>query len=128
GSGVVDLVGGELIGTATETLSSVLDFDDFSSRPVTIAAAAGTPLDEDAISYTVRPNTTLDIGSPSEDGTILWHTNDAVGNFLTVDVQAGTLKAADDQFFSLTQGQTTVDAGATLDVAGSTAPSPTSRA
>jgi hypothetical protein len=77
-------------------------------------------LDENATTYTINGNVTLEIGSSGFNGTVLWHNNagSSPGAGLVVDVFGGTLKAADDQFFSLTQRETTVEAGATIDVAG----------
>jgi hypothetical protein len=63
GSGAVEVNGGELTGGvngAPVTLSNALGFEGNS----TIAAADGTTLIEDASSYSVLPNTTLNFGSP----------------------------------------------------------------
>jgi hypothetical protein len=110
GSGFVFITGGELLATTNETFSNTLVFTGG-----TIAAAPGTILNEDATTYDLDG---LNIGSPGEDGTILWHSGRYEFSNFPVDVQAGTLKAADDGFSSLTRFSTKVDAGATLDVAG----------
>ena len=89
----------------------------------TIAAAHGPTLNENASSYVLDTNAILNIGSPGEDGTVLWHTNPGSFGSGAVDgvrVQAGTLRAADDSFSLLVEegSTTTLDAGATVDVAG----------
>lgn len=103
GSGTVSLFGGELLASKDETLTNALNIFDTS----TIAATHGTTLIEDASSVTIRSNSTLNIGSPGEDGTILWRTNGAssVSSPATdaVHVQAGTLKALDANFSELVE-------------------------
>jgi hypothetical protein len=79
-------------------------------------------LNENASVLTVFTGTTLNVGSPGEDGTILWRTNSGsvIGADATVDVQAGTLKAGDANF-SLLLGFASLDeiaAGAAIDLAG----------
>ena len=117
GVGTVTMTGGELLGTANENIFNALNIAIAS----TIAAAHGTTLNENSTNYTVNANTTLNIGSPGEDGTILWHTNAGSSASSTDDihVQAGTLRAADASFSLLVGGvaQTTVDSGATIDIA-----------
>ena len=121
GTGTVTFGGGELLATANETLTNALLFSGSS----TIAAAHGTTLNENASSYSVNGNSTLNFGALGQDGTILWHTpGDAAIDppFPAIDVQAGTLKGADSNFgFFLDDEPITVAAGATLDVAGSSA-------
>ena len=120
GSGTVSLFGGELLASKDETLTNALNIFDTS----TIAATHGTTLIEDASSVTILSNSTLNIGSPGEDGTILWRTNGAssVSSPATdaVHVQAGTLKALDANFSELVGSgvQTTVSAGGTIDLGG----------
>jgi fibronectin-binding autotransporter adhesin len=123
GSGAVSISGGELLGTANETLANQLSLSGTS----TIAAAHGTTLNENPTTYAISANTTLNFGSPGEDGTVLWHTNTGSSisfPFPGVTVQAGTLKGADANFsFILNNGaQTAVDAGASIDVAGFNTP------
>ncbi|HLX99048.1 MAG TPA: FG-GAP-like repeat-containing protein [Roseiarcus sp.] len=123
GGGTIAMSGGELLGTANETLGNQLSFSGTS----TIAAAHGTTLNENAPNYSISANTTLNFGSAGQDGTVLWHTN-AGSNisfpFLGVTVQAGTLKGADASFsFILNNAaQTTIDSGATVDLAGFNTP------
>jgi autotransporter-associated beta strand protein len=117
GAGTVALSGGELLGTANETLSNGLTFSGTS----TIAAAHGTTLNENASFQSTAANAVLNFGSVGEDGTILWHTGGAAFALpISVNVQAGTLKAADNNLSFLVNNasQTTVAAGATIDVAG----------
>jgi hypothetical protein len=119
GSGAISMSGGELLATANETLGNALTLSGTS----TIAAAHGTTLNENAANYAISANTTLNFGSPGEDGTVLWHTgagSSITFPFLGVTVQAGTLKGADASFgfFLGNASQTTVDAGASIDLAG----------
>ena len=122
GGGTIAMSGGELLGTANETLGNQLSLSGTS----TIAAAHGTTLNENAPSYAIGANTTLNFGSAGQDGTVLWHTN--TGNisfpFPGVTVQAGTLKGADGAFSFILDNaaQTTVDAGASIDLAGFNTP------
>jgi autotransporter-associated beta strand protein len=117
GAGTVTLSGGELLATANETLTNALSFSGSS----TIAAAQGTTLNENASSFNVAPSSTLNFGALGEDGTILWHTSETTFSspLPAINVQAGTLKGADDSFgFFLDDEPITVAAGATLDLAG----------
>jgi len=123
GGGTIAMSGGELLGAANETLANQLSLSGTS----TIAAAHGTTLNENPTTYSISANTTLNFGSPGEDGTVLWHTNSGSSisfPFPGVTVQAGTLKGADASFsFILNNAaQTTVDSGATLDLAGFNTP------
>jgi hypothetical protein len=120
GSGAVSLFGGELLASKDETLTNALNISDSS----TIAATHGATLIEDTSSVTILSNSTLNIGSPEEDGTILWRTNGAISVSSpatdAVHVQAGTLKALDANFSELVGSgvETTVSAGGTIDLAG----------
>ncbi|HEY1862991.1 MAG TPA: hypothetical protein VGG77_04715 [Roseiarcus sp.] len=120
GAGAVSVTGGELLATASETLSNQLTFSGTS----TIAAAHGTTLNENSTGYTIDGNTTLNIGSLGQDGTILWSTNSASSILMpttdSVEVQGGTLEAADGNLSLLLGGakRTTVATGGTIDVAG----------
>ena len=118
GTGAVTVSGGELLGTANETVTNHLVFSGSS----TIAAAHGTTLNENASNYFISANTTLNFGSPGQDGTVLWHTGGGSNSipFPGVHIQAGTLKAADADFSRILSNaaQTTVDAGASIDLAG----------
>jgi autotransporter-associated beta strand protein len=118
GTGAIRLSGGELLTTANETITDALNFSGTS----TIAAADGTTLNEEASNDSLTANTFLNIGAPGEDGTILWHTNDLGGvRASAIDIRAGTLKSGDGELSLLLDdaAQTKVDAGATVDVAGS---------
>jgi autotransporter-associated beta strand protein len=118
GAGTITLSGGELLASANETLTNALSFSGSS----TIAAAHGTTLAENASSINIAASSTLNFGALGEDGTILWHTPGSInfGSPLPViNVQAGTLKGADNLFgFFLEEEAVTVAAGATLDLAG----------
>ena len=118
GTGAVSMSGGELLTTTNQTLTNALNFSGTS----TIAAAHGTTLDENSSAYTIDQNAIVNIGAPGEDGTVLWHSGPHDSSGGSIDVQAGTLKAADPNLDEITQSglglPTTVDAGATIDVAG----------
>jgi hypothetical protein len=118
GTGVVTVNGGELLGTANATFANALDL----SGNVTMAAANGTTLNENASSYQFAANMTLNFGARGEGGTILWHTGvgSAVPPLGDINIQAGTLVGADSGFSSIFSNspQTTVAAGATLDLGG----------
>jgi autotransporter-associated beta strand protein len=119
GAGIVTVSGGELLGTANETLGNALTVSGTS----TIAATHGTTLNENASTYAISANTTLNFGSPGEDGTVLWHTNTGSSisfPFNGVHVQAGMLAGADANFSFILENasQTTVDTGASIDLAG----------
>jgi hypothetical protein len=123
GGGTIAMSGGELLGTANETLGNQLSLSGTS----TIAAAHGTTLNENPTNYSISANTTLNFGSAGQDGTVLWHTNSgsSIGfPFPGVTVQAGTLKGADASFSFILDNaaQTTVDAGASIDLAGFNTP------
>ena len=118
GTGAISLSGGELLTTANETIVDALNFSGTS----TIATAHGTRLNENASNLSFAANATLNIGSPGDDGTILWRTNGLSGvQASAIDIRAGTLKSGDGQLSLLLDdaAQTTVDAGATVDVASS---------
>jgi hypothetical protein len=71
GTGPIALSGGELLTTTNATIAGMLAF----SGPSTIAAAHGITLNENASSCVIGANANINIGSPGEDGTVLWHTN-----------------------------------------------------
>ena len=64
GTGTVTGSSAELLATANETLTNALILSGVS----TIAAAHGKTLNEDASSYSVSANTTLNFGAPGQDG------------------------------------------------------------
>ncbi|HEY6518830.1 MAG TPA: FG-GAP-like repeat-containing protein [Roseiarcus sp.] len=121
GTATVTQSGGELLGTANETLTNALNL----SGSVTIAAAHGTTLTEKASSYIIAGSSTLNFGAPGQDGTVVW----AAGNSTTVlpvpaiNVEAGTLKgSANGELGAFLEGKpVTVAGGATLDLAGNSA-------
>ena len=118
GTGMITVNGGELLGTANATLANALSL----AGNVTIAAANGTTLNENASAYQLAANTALNFGAPGEGGTVLWHTGagSIVPAWADINIQAGTLKGADSRFASIfgNSPQTTVAAGATLDLGG----------
>jgi fibronectin-binding autotransporter adhesin len=118
GTGAVAVNGGELLGTADASFANALAL----SGNVTIAAANGTTLNENASSYQLAANTTLNFGAPGEGGTIIWHTGagSVVPALGDITIQAGALIGADSRFASIfaNNPQTTVAAGATLDLGG----------
>jgi hypothetical protein len=68
GTGTVTQSGGELLATASETLTNVLSL----SGDLSIAAAHGTTLTEKASDYSVAGGSTLNFGAPGQDGTVIW--------------------------------------------------------
>jgi len=121
GAGVVTVNGGQLLATANTTLANALNL----AGNVTIAAANGKTLNENASAYTLAAGATLNFGASGEGGTIIWHTGagSVVPSLGDMTVQAGTLKGADSGFSSIFSHspQTTVAAGATLDLGGHSA-------
>jgi autotransporter-associated beta strand protein len=117
GAGTVSLSGGELLATASETLSNGLSFSGSSD----IAAAHGTTLSAFE-SPSISPNSTLNFGAPGQDGIVSWAAvGFAISKPITVNVVAGTLKAASSStadILDFVDQPTTVDAGATLDTGG----------
>jgi autotransporter-associated beta strand protein len=117
GAGNVSLSGGELLATASETLSNGLSFSGTS----TIAAAHGTTLSATG-SLFINANSTLNFGAPGQDGVVSWApAGYSISKPITVNVVAGTLKAASSftaDVLDFVDQPTTVDAGATLDTGG----------
>jgi autotransporter-associated beta strand protein len=123
GSGQLTLAGGELLAVASETLANPLIFQGPGSSPttVTIAAAHGTGLTlNGSLGWSFGPNITLDFGAAGVDGVVVWHTPaGSAGSPVAVNVRAGTLRAGDSGFLDLLLSPTTtVDSGATIDLAG----------
>ncbi|HEX5499870.1 MAG TPA: autotransporter-associated beta strand repeat-containing protein, partial [Thermomicrobiales bacterium] len=117
GAASVALTGGELLATADETLSGALTVVANSI----VAAAHGKTFNVGAGGWSFNVGT-LQFGAAGQDGTVVF--NSSAGNLGTADgpieVAAGTLKAGNANF-SLLVGHdpsTTVDSGATLDLAG----------
>jgi hypothetical protein len=89
GTGTVTQTGGELLGTANETLTNALSLSGTS----TIAAAHGTTLTEKMSTYNIAENSTLIFGAPGQDGTVDWDgTAGDVTEPLPIQVRAGTFK------------------------------------
>jgi fibronectin-binding autotransporter adhesin len=117
GTAAVTQTGGELLATASETLTNAL----LLSGNSTIAAAHGTTLIEKASDYHVSGGSTLNFGAPGQDGTVVWAAagGSVTSPFPVVNVQAGTLKGANDALsFLLGGAPVMVAAGATLDLVG----------
>jgi FG-GAP-like repeat len=117
GAGTVNLSGGELLATANETLANDLGF----SGTTTIAAAHGTTLNETG-AVAIAASSTLNFGALGQDGVVVWSpATYGIGTPITVNVVAGTLKAASNfiaDIISFGAEPTTVDAGATFDLGG----------
>jgi FG-GAP-like repeat len=117
GTGRIYLTGGELLGTASETLINELSI----SGTTTIAAAHGTTLNETGF-IDLSANSTLNFGAVGQDGVVVWKPSGySISTPFTFNVVAGTLKAANSflsGMISFGAQPTTVDAGATLDLGG----------
>ena len=121
GSASFELFQGQLRATATETINNALVID----RQGTISAAAGKTLTLNNGNWWIQ-NTTTDIqfGTDSDTGTIVWRTASPLGDDgHDILVQGGTLKGGDANFGTLFTNafETTVNAGAKLDLAGADA-------
>jgi autotransporter-associated beta strand protein len=127
GPGNLQIIGGELLATATETISNALAlFGNF-----TIAAAHGQTLTTSTTQpWSLTGNgapETISFGATGQDGVVALNapSGTSIGNpgQYTVVVQAGALKlAAPNAAFLLAEDNATlVQAGATLDIAGFTA-------
>jgi fibronectin-binding autotransporter adhesin len=121
GTGTLTQSGGELLATASETLTNVL----LLSGNSTIAAAHGTTLTEKSTNWHIAGASTLNFGAPGQDGTVVWAAMDgsiSAPPFPPINVQAGTLKGANGDLSFLLGGSTlVVAAGATLDLTGNSA-------
>jgi len=116
GTGTVTQTGGELLGTANETLTNALTLSGTS----TIAAAHATMLTEKMSSYNIAANSTLIFGAPGQDGTVVWDGTDGdVTEPLAIQVRAGTLKGGNAAFGAFLEGSSIgIATGATLDLTG----------
>ncbi len=122
GGGTLTMTGGELLGTANETIAN----NTVLNGSVTIAAAHGTTLaiGSGGLQLTQAANDTYVFGALGQDGTVLLdasapgYSDNAQG---TTEVRYGTLMMVNADFGGLpTPGrQFIVDAGATLDLSGS---------
>jgi autotransporter-associated beta strand protein len=117
GTGTVTQSGGELLATASETLTNALSLSGSS----TIAAEHGTTLTEKSPGVSVAAGSTLNFGSLGQDGTIVWDAAPSTTSpFSAINVQAGTLTGESGAlFFLFLDSPIMVAAGATLDLAGS---------
>jgi autotransporter-associated beta strand protein len=122
GSGELTLAGGELLATASETLTNQLELNaGGAAATVTIAAAHSKVLTlNGSLGWTFGANMTLDFGAPGVDGVVVWHTPaGSSGAPVAIDVHAGTLRAGDSNLSTLfSTGLTTISSGATIDLAG----------
>ena len=120
GSGEVGLADGELEAIKSLSFQNQLSIVDSP----TIAAANGATFTIGADAAWTTNYGSITFGATGQDGTVLW--SDAAGDTIqdpgvyTIDVAAGTLKAADGGLNVLfnNAGVATVGAGATLDIAG----------
>ena len=116
GGGALEISGGELIATVSETLTNPLSM----SGGFTIAAAPGTTLNLDgSAAWSLSGGATVNFGAPGVTGVVVWHTpsGSSIGTGVTVNVRGGVLRAGDAGFSSLLE-RPTVSAGATIDLAG----------
>jgi len=121
GTATVSLDGGEVSAMKTETIANKLVL---SGSAVALDAAAGTTADFGgggwALANTNQP-LTVQFGSSSRTGTVVWHTpaeSSTAGNVF-VDVAGGTLEAGDASLSNLLNNRgVTVAKNATIDLAG----------
>jgi fibronectin-binding autotransporter adhesin len=123
GPGGVVTSGGELLAGATESIGNQLTMNG----NFTIAAAHGQTLTIGTGGWFLNASgQTITFGAPGQDGTVLWSTAGGGGTIgnpsagFTVLVQAGTLRAADNQFgflFSF-DTRTAIRPAGTIDAAG----------
>ncbi|HEY1710712.1 MAG TPA: autotransporter-associated beta strand repeat-containing protein, partial [Rhizomicrobium sp.] len=118
------LSAGEQTALASATIANNLSLFQ-GGTTATIDAAAGQTLDIGSGGWTLNDAgiPTLQFGSATETGTVIWHSASGTvtgGGGYKVNVAGGTLQAGDSSFSSFTTNanNTTVAAGATLDVAG----------
>jgi autotransporter-associated beta strand protein len=120
GAGALNLTGGELLGSATETISGPTSVA-FQGNS-TVAAAHGQALTINPATLTFE-SSSITIGAPGQDGVVAFQYGGAISvnsGAYTVTIQAGTLKALDFVTTSVVGNDTTttVQAGATIDAAG----------
>jgi autotransporter-associated beta strand protein len=123
GGGDLTLAGGELLATVNQAVAIQLAFTNpGGSQSAVIAAAHGKRLiligQEGSI---FGPGVSLDFGTPSADGLVIWLTPPGViGTPSAVTVAGGILRAGDSGFSSLfpQAGPVTVAAGGVIDLAG----------
>jgi autotransporter-associated beta strand protein len=116
GTSTVTQSGGELLGTANETLTNIFAWSGSS----TIAAAHGTTLIQKGADA-IAAGSTLNFGAPGQDGTVVWGVTfgSISAPFPAINVEAGTLKGGSIAFGAIIDDSPImVAAGATLDLAG----------
>jgi len=111
--------GGELVGSASETVANKL----IMSGNFTIAAATGKVLTLDSTSaWTLASGSTVNFGDATNKGTVVWSSpiGSTIGSTISTEVHGGTLKAGDSEFNLLIMQSSalTVDVGATIDTNG----------
>ena len=97
GGGALEISGGELIATVSETLTNPLSM----SGGFTIAAAPGTTLNLDgSAAWSLSGGATVNFGAPGVTGVVVWHTpsGSSIGTGVTVNVRGGVLRAGDGRF------------------------------
>ncbi len=115
--GTIIMTGGELLATATQTLSHDLN----NTGSVTIAVATGKELVLNTANVNFNAGTTF-IGDATHKGTILWNVSSSIFTVVGahIEVRDGTLKLgsglANNLFALAATGR--IDTGATLDVFG----------
>jgi autotransporter-associated beta strand protein len=116
GTGTLNLSGGEILGTANETLANGIEIE---GTP-TFAAAHGTTLDIGSGGWGFI-SSALDVGAPGADGTVVAHASAGVEREgvrpQPSQISSGTLKAGDSSLGNLLSSLI-INAGATLDIAG----------
>jgi hypothetical protein len=121
GTAGVQIIEGELRATATETINNALTLDFLA----TIAVAAGKTLTLNNGNWSITLTTTdIQFGTDTDTGTIVWHTTaPGTNDGHNVLIQGGTLKGGDTNFgtFFTNAFETTVNAGAKLDLGGASA-------
>jgi fibronectin-binding autotransporter adhesin len=122
GQDPIEVQGGELLATATGTLSSPLTLSQGNGSDI-IAAAAGATLTLSNGDWSITQSvTSIQFGTAGDTGTIVWDTSTpGTQEISQVTVEDGTLRGGDanfGEFFADAGEGTTVAAGATLDLAG----------
>jgi autotransporter-associated beta strand protein len=129
GSGLITAIGGTLRSTVSGTLMNDIVFGYvgpccyFGVPPSgRVSAAAGQTLTLGGNSASFGGGDPAIFGSPTDTGTIIFAPSSAtVIPFTSIDVAGGTLRAGNSQLGAVTSvggGQTSVEAGATLDLNG----------
>jgi autotransporter-associated beta strand protein len=121
GDAMLLIDGGELLGAADLTLANRLGLSGY----VTIAAAPGATLDLAPVAaWAITADATVQFGAPGQDGVVVWGglgiIDDLGSNSQRVRVAGGVLQPGDTGLSLLLDNahQTTVEAGAVIDLAG----------